>query len=72
MTLNGMAGKLDSMGRESLPKSITLSRLMHSRRKEVIQTPSDVMYTWDVDVEREVKSKQLNSEFNFLKQCCLL
>lgn len=38
----------------------------------MIQTPSDVMYTWDVDVEGEVKSKQLNSEFNFLKQCHLL
>lgn len=52
MTLSGMAGKLDSMGRESLPKSITLSRLMHSRRKKMIQTPSDVIYTWDVGVER--------------------
>lgn len=52
MTLNGMVGKLDSMGRELPPKSIALPRLMHSRRKEMIQTPSDVMYTWDVDVER--------------------
>lgn len=38
----------------------------------MIQTPSDVMYTWDMGVKRQVNSKQLNSEISFLKQCHLL